>query len=45
MASTAIVIMEMKALPRWKSPEKLLLDDFDHFAAFVIAAARARAVG
>jgi hypothetical protein len=45
MASTAMVIMEMKALPRRKSPEKLLLDDFDHFAALVKAATWARTMG
>jgi hypothetical protein len=40
-----MVIMEMKALPRRKGPEKLLLDDFDHFAALVETAAWARAMG
>jgi len=45
MASTAMVIMEMKALPRSKNPESLLLDDFDHFTAFVEAAGGAGAMG
>src|ERR1019366_3236416 len=45
MASTAIVIMELKALPRRTGPGKLLLDDFDHFAPLVEAAAWARAMG
>jgi hypothetical protein len=39
-----MVIMEMKALPRRTSPEKLFLDDFDYFAALVIATARAGAM-
>jgi hypothetical protein len=45
MASTAIVIMEMKLLPnRTKVRRNLLLDDFDHFAALVKAAGRAGAM-
>jgi hypothetical protein len=39
-----MVIMEMKALPRRTSPEKLFLHDFDYFAALVKATARAGAM-